>query len=51
MATNNVIATDVEKMRENGGKARLTAYLQGMKKLERKVQIQKEAEAKRGEKA
>ena len=51
MATNNVIATDIEKKRENGGKARLTAYLQGMKKLERKVQIQKEAEAKRGEKA
>ena len=51
MATNNVIATDIEKKRENGGKTRFTAYLQGMKKLERKAQMQKEAESKGGKKA
>ena len=48
---NNVIATEVAEKQMTNGKARFTAYLQGMKKLERKAQMQKEAKVKGGAKA
>ena len=48
---NNVIATEIGEKQHGNGKARFTAYMQGMKKLERKAQMQKEAEAKGGAKA
>ena len=43
MQNNNVIATEVAEKQRTSGKARFTAYMQGMKKLERKAQMQKEA--------
>ena len=48
---NNVIATEVAEKPKTSGKARFTAYMQGMKKLERKAQMQKEATMKGGAKA
>ena len=39
MQNNNVIATEVAEKPKTSGKARFTAYMQGMKKLERKAQI------------
>ena len=51
MQNNNVIATEVAEKQRTSGKARFTAYMQGMKKLERKAQMQKEAMMKRGTKA
>ena len=37
MQNNNVIATEVAEKPKTNGKARFTAYMQGMKKLERKA--------------
>ena len=51
MQNNNVIATEVAEKQRTSGKARFTAYMQGMKKVERKAQMQKEAMMKRGTKA
>ena len=48
---NNVIATEVAEKQLSSGKARFTAYMQGMKKIERRAQMQKEAEKKGGSKA
>ena len=48
MQNNSVIATEVEERPKTSGKARFTAYMQGMKKLERKAQMQKEAMMKGG---
>lgn len=48
MQNNNVIATEVAEKQRTSGKARFTAYMQGMKKLERKAQMQKEAMMKGG---
>ncbi|WP_156884969.1 hypothetical protein [Oribacterium sp. NK2B42] len=48
---NYVIATEVAEKPKTSGKARFTAYMQGMKKLERKAQMQKEAAMKGGAKA
>ena len=48
---NTVIATEVAEKPKTSGKARFTAYMQGMKKLERKAQMQKEATVKGGAKA
>lgn len=51
MQNNNVIATEVAEKQRTSSKARFTAYMQGMKKLERKAQMQKEAMMKGGTKA
>lgn len=51
MQNNNVIATEVAEKPKTSEKARFTAYMQGMKKLERKAQMQKEAMMKGGTKA
>ena len=48
---NNVIATEVAEKQITNGKVRFTAYIQGLKKLERKAQMQKEAAMKGGAKA
>ena len=48
---NTVIATEVAEKPKTSGKARFTAYMQGMKKLERKAQMQKEAAMKGGAKS
>ena len=48
---NNVIATEIAEKQLSSGKARFTAYMQGMKKLERKAQMQNEAAMKGGAKA
>ena len=48
---NNVIATEVAEKPKTSGKARFTAYMQGMKKLERKAQMQNEVAMKGGAKA
>lgn len=42
MQNNKVTATEAAEKQHSGGKARLTAYMQGMKKI--RAQIQKEAE-------
>lgn len=51
MQNNNVIATEVAEKPKTSGKARFTAYMQGMKKLERKAQMQNEVAMKGGAKA
>ena len=51
MQNNNVIATEVAEKQMTNGKARFTAYMQGMKKLERKAQMQNEVAMKGGAKA
>ena len=51
MQNNNVIAMEVAEKQQGSGKARFTAYKQGMKKLEHKAQMQKEIEMKGGAKA
>ena len=48
---NNVITTEVSEKPKTSGKARFTAYMQGMKKLERKAQMQNEVAMKGGAKA
>ena len=48
---NNVIATEVAEKPKTSGKARFTAYMQCVKKLEMKARMQKEAEKKGGTKA
>lgn len=48
---NNMIATEVAQKQQGSSRARFTAYMQGMKKLERKAQMQKEANMKGGAKA
>ena len=47
----NVIATEVAEKPKTSGKARFTAYMHGMKKLDRKAQMQKETMMKGGTKA
>ena len=51
MKSNEVIATEVAQKQQGSSRARFTAYMQGMKKLERKAQMQKEANMKGGAKA
>ncbi len=48
---NSVIAIEVAEKQRTSGKARFTAYMQGMKKLERKAQMQNEVAMKGGAKA
>ena len=48
---NNAIATEVAEKQITNGKARFTAYMQCVRKLERKAQMQKEAAMKGGAKA
>ena len=48
---NNMIATEIAERQLSSGKARFTAYMQGMKKIERRAQMQKEAEKKGGNRA
>ena len=48
---NNVIATEIAEKQLSSGKGRFTGYMQGMKKIERRAQMQKEAEKKGGAKA
>ena len=50
MSKGNVIATDVAQKQQGSSRARFTAYMQGMKKLERKAQMQKEDNMKGGAK-
>ena len=47
----NVIATEIGEKQHGNGKTRFTAYMQGMKKLECKAQMQREAAMKGGAKA
>lgn len=51
MKSNEVIATEVAEKQKGSDRARFTAYMQGMKKLERKAQMQKEANMNGGAKA
>ena len=51
MQSNNMIATEVAQKQQGNSRARFTAYMQGLKKLERKAQMQKEANRKGGAKA
>lgn len=52
MENNNiVIATEVAEKQKGSSRARFAAYMQGMKKLERRAQMQKESEVKKGAKA
>ena len=48
---NNMIATEVAQKQQGSSRARFTAYMQSMKKLERKAQMQKEVGMKGGAKA
>ena len=51
MQNNNVIATEIAEKQRTSGKARFTAYMQGMTQLERKAQMQNEVAMKGGAKA
>ncbi len=47
MESKNVIATEIAEKAQTNGKARYTAYMQGIRKMELKAKMQKEKGGKR----